>query len=555
MSTIATSFTLHTTDGEQHIFQRIADDPNNPLVGTWYAEDQDGVVIVFIFPDGTYATAEDGQGDGSGYPGLERGTYQWDPATGNLQHQALLDTNGDWGLSDSTGSRIQVNGDTFSYSDDTGEPPMTFIRAVDATNPLVGGWVIATDVDFVAIAFSPDGFYILADDSEPELSVGPEDGVEGGTYTWDAATGNFSHTTLLNTDGEAGLSHSGAVRLVMGSPVQGTPGNDTLTGSDGNDTISGGDGNDTVSGGLGDDSLFGDAGADVLSGNVGNDYLDGGAGADVLAGGQGNDTYVVDSPADLVREYEDESVGALARERLPLEDSIGGGIDKVVASISYTLGTFVENLALAGGTAALSGTGNASANVLTGNAGRNVLNGQAGNDTLDGGDGIDTAVYSGTRSQYTVTRAATTSVAASATSEGTDSLSNVERLQFSDGSLAIDLTGNAGIVAKILGAVFGQAEVGNRAYAGIGLGYADGGMSYTDLMQLALGVRLGSSASNDGVVNLLYTNVMGSAPDASTHSHYVSWITSGSYTQASLATLAADFMGIPAAAQEGLQFV
>jgi hypothetical protein len=48
---------------------------------------------------------------------------------------------------------------------------------------------------------------------------------------------------------------------------------------------------------------------------------------------------------------------------------------------------------------------------------------------------------------------------------------------------------------------------------------------------------------------------VGSAPDAATQAHFVSWITSGSYTQASLGALAADFMGIPGAAQGGLEFV
>jgi Ca2+-binding RTX toxin-like protein len=330
----------------------------------------------------------------------------------------------------------------------------------------------------------------------------------------------------------------------------GTAAAEQIEGTDAGDLIQAAGGDDVVQAGAGDDAIFGDQGNDRLLGQHGNDYLDGGQQADTLSGGMGNDTYVVDDAGDLVTEFEQESAALVPRT--PQQDNIGGGIDRVVASISYTLGQFVENLSMAQGTLALSGTGNASANALTGNAGRNTLTGLGGDDAIDGGEGIDTAVYTGPRSQYTVTRGSTTT---SVSGEGNDTLSNVERLQFSDGGLALDLAGNAGMVAKILGAVFGQAAVGDRALAGIGLNIADtSGMSYQQLMQLALDYRLGAGASNEAVVDLLHTNVMGSAPDAGTQAHYVSWITGGGYTQASLATLAADFMGIPSAAQAGLQF-
>jgi Ca2+-binding RTX toxin-like protein len=340
----------------------------------------------------------------------------------------------------------------------------------------------------------------------------------------------------------------------------GTPNADQIQGGAGSEVIQALGGDDVVSAGDGHDAVYGGEGNDQLRGESGDDLLDGGTGVDQLAGGGGNDTYFIDDAGDTVTELESEgATAAVARGNSgePAEDNIGGGIDRVVASISYTLGQFVENLSMAQGTLALSGTGNASANALTGNAGRNSFTGMGGDDHIDGGEGIDTAVYAGTASQYAVSRgASSTSVNGAATAEGNDTLSNVERLQFSDGGLAIDLAGNAGMVAKILGAVFGQAAVGDRSFAGIGLNIADtSGMSYQQLMQLALDYRLGGGASNEAVVDLLYTNVMGSAPDAGTQAYFVSWITSGSHTQASLGTLAADFMGIPAAAQAGLAFI
>ncbi|MCS0630296.1 putative Ig domain-containing protein [Telluria mixta] len=123
------------------------------------------------------------------------------------------------------------------------------------------------------------------------------------------------------------------------------------------------------------ENLAGSRFDDNLTGDLGHNVLNGGAGADVMIGGNGLDTYVVDNVGDFVRETN--------------ADAVTGGIDTVNASISYTLGANVENLALTGANP-VDGTGNALANKLTGNSGNNVLNGGAGADTMAGGLGSDT---------------------------------------------------------------------------------------------------------------------------------------------------------------------
>jgi hypothetical protein len=178
---------------------------------------------------------------------------------------------------------------------------------------------------------------------------------------------------------------------------------------------------------------------------------------------------------------------------------------------------------------------------LSGLAGK--LFGFDGDDTLNGTDGTDTAQFSGARSHYSVTKnGADWIVKDNAAQGGSDRLVNVERLEFTDGKLALDLAagGKALSTAKILGAVFGREAVANKEYAGIGLELLDGGTSYAELMELALDARLGAGFSDAELVKLLYQNIAGIQPSTDDLNFYVRAITSGEFTQTSLATMAAD---------------
>lgn len=184
-----------------------------------------------------------------------------------------------------------------------------------------------------------------------------------------------------------------------------TDGNDTLEGTTGADTLAGGLGNDTYTvndtgdvvqenAGEGFDTVLssisytlpdnvetltltgsaliatGNAQSNNLNGNDVNNTLDGGGGADVMAGGAGSDVYIVDNVLDQVFEGTDPSA------------------DEVRSSVTYTLGTNVENLLLTG-TADIDGTGNSLDNSLYGNAFDNTLRGEGGRDILDSGAGDD----------------------------------------------------------------------------------------------------------------------------------------------------------------------
>jgi Ca2+-binding RTX toxin-like protein len=143
------------------------------------------------------------------------------------------------------------------------------------------------------------------------------------------------------------------------------------TGNELNNVIVGNVAGNVLSGLAGNDSLSGGIGSDTLFGGEGNDTLNGSAGDDSMTGGLGNDSYYVDSAGDVVTEAIDE------------------GTDRVIASISYTLGEHLENLTLTG-TEAIDGTGNELNNAIVGNSVGNVLSGLGGNDSLSGSVGDDT---------------------------------------------------------------------------------------------------------------------------------------------------------------------
>ena len=162
----------------------------------------------------------------------------------------------------------------------------------------------------------------------------------------------------------------------------------------------------------------------------------------------------------------------------------------------------------------------------------------AGNDTfydtnansaaanVDGGLGVDTSIYSGAYAQYKVSALANKAsevkltVTNSVAPKVVDTLTNVERLQFTDTMLALD-TGKdqtAGSGYMLYKAAF------NRTPDAGGLGFwinkMDGGMSYSTVAQnfvnsaefkTAFG---GSNPTVNTLVTKLYNNVLNRAPDA-----------------------------------------
>lgn len=102
-----------------------------------------------------------------------------------------------------------------------------------------GSWSTAvTPNELQVITFMPDGTFILAHDDDP-LVAGGVDGMEGGTYRWNATTNELTYTVAVNTDGTGGLSHPSASQTTPYTFVIDSSGNSAVFhfGPNGSDQI------------------------------------------------------------------------------------------------------------------------------------------------------------------------------------------------------------------------------------------------------------------------------------------------------------------------------
>jgi len=138
-------------------------------------------------------------------------------------------------------------------------------------------------------------------------------------------------------------------------------------------------------------------------------------------------------------------------------------------------------------------------------------------------------------------------------------LVEVERIEFTDVNVAIDLDGSAGLTAKTLAAVIGEDGLSNKEYVGIGLQLFDSGQSLASVCELAL-TAVGAT-TNEDVVNLLYTNLYGEAPTADVAQPFIDALNNGEYTKGILAAAAAELtddlgvIDLVGLAETGIEYV
>lgn len=176
-------------------------------------------------------------------------------------------------------------------------------------------------------------------------------------------------------------------------------------------------------------------------------------------------------------------------------------------------------------------TGSANAETLTTGSGNDTLTGLGGNDVIDGGAGFDTALYAASRSNFTVSKSGSTVTLLDNTGAlGVDTLSNIERINFSDRVIAFDTSGDAGKAYRVYQAAF------DRTPDAGGLGFWIKTLeNHATLQQVAQGfvdsaeftALYGSNASPESIVTKMYNNVLHRAPEQGGFDFWVNVIKTG----------------------------
>lgn len=246
-----------------------------------------------------------------------------------------------------------------------------------------------------------------------------------------------------------------------------------------------------------------------------------------------------------------------------LQAAIAANDDLITARTTLRLQGGSDNDTLAG---------NPANDVLFGGGGRDCITGSGGSDLIDGGTGVDTVWLRGPRGDYGLSETtgainppAGLSAQAAFTlrltdtapgRDGTLDLSRVERLQFSDLAMALDVRGEAGDAVSIVGAVLGLDAARSPYFRGIALAWLDRGNSLQSLAQLGLDVVLGPAASTDAVLGLLYQNYAGQPADAITLAALRPLLDAATYTPASLTVAVSQLQQHPVRAElAGLQAI
>ena len=223
---------------------------------------------------------------------------------------------------------------------------------------------------------------------------------------------------------------------------------------------------------------------------------------------------------------------------------------------------YVYNLSLLGGADVFVGSDSTYGgdDEVIGLAGDDSFTGNTSSDYFDGGTGIDTAIFRGASGDYSITASATISDRTDSTGEtvlpgylvtdstdsrdATDTLVNVERLQFTDLNLALDIdaANSAGGIYRLYKAALDR----NPDLGGLGywIAQADAGtkdavrmatdFTYADEFKTLYGVQTADNYMTGeditALVTKIYENVLDRAPDVGGRDYYAGQITTQSKT-------------------------
>ena len=212
---------------------------------------------------------------------------------------------------------------------------------------------------------------------------------------------------------------------------------------------------------------------------------------------------------------------------------------------------------------------------IIGNALDNRLEGRGGDDHIEGGAGLDHAVYAALRGDYSWRLDAgvrlvspVQALSGGPADTGTDTLIDVERLQFADLSVAFDVQAEsaAGRAALLSAALAGPSILNDQTLVGRVIAYFDQGHTLQEGVRVLLGAGvvadLAGGHDHVSVVRCLYRNVTGAAePTAVQLAPYQAMLDRGTLgldafiAQAATLTPLQDRIGLTALALMGLVYV
>jgi hypothetical protein len=147
---------------------------------------------------------------------------------------------------------------------------------------------------------------------------------------------------------------------------------------------------------------------------------------------------------------------------------------------------------------------------IFGSAGADALGVATGMVTLDGGSGLDTAVYSGARASFNIAREGAGFAVTDAWGDHA-SLLNVERVQFADAMVALDIHGSAGQAYRLYQAAFDRTP--DKAGVGYWIDMLDHGETLVGAARDFVGSQefkslYGANIDDSQFVQALYQNVL-----------------------------------------------
>ncbi|MBI3446546.1 MAG: hypothetical protein HY055_14610, partial [Magnetospirillum sp.] len=437
-----------------------------------------GLVADWTFGEGGGTTTADATGNGhtatlGAYASLSghdvvstlTGTTGEDIIVGNLGEATLIGNGGEDTFFVGGGSQ-KVIGDGSASANNGGD-----ITGGKVSFTFAGNSVTASLVSGSATITSGTSVWTdtLTNITDLEGSAG-NDVLTGRANGYSELEGGAGNNTISSGGGMTAVSYRHAL-----SGVTVNLGSTTFMGVASGSALNGYGGTDTLWGVRG---VRGSSSADYIhGGDVGGNYeLRGGGGADYLEGGTADTRFRISTTDNAT------VIGHGGHDSIIFDDFLSGtltgsafthvtGIETLQVNGSTGLQTVVLDSITAGeGITSVDGYGSSNGLVvnassqsgavtLHGGSGSDTFTGGSGNDFLDGGTGTDKAIFHGAMSGYKIGMSNGTVTVQDINptlngNDGTDSLTGIETLQFTDGNVSVNApSGQSGMASlKLAGA-------------------------------------------------------------------------------------------------------